>query len=56
MGDHQLSEKLSVIGGLRLKHTVIDYIGNIFDIDNETVSSAETSIEKLRDLLKLYLY
>lgn len=43
MADHQLNSKLAVIGGLRLEHTSIDYIGNIFDIDNETVSRAEGS-------------
>ena len=41
MADHQFSEKLSVIGGLRIEHTSIDYNGNIFDLDNEEVSPAE---------------
>lgn len=41
MADHQFSEKLSVIGGLRLEHTSIDYVGNIFDIDNEETRPAE---------------
>lgn len=39
MADHQFSTKLSAIAGLRMEHTAIDYTGNIFDIDNETISS-----------------
>nr|MBI1231158.1 TonB-dependent receptor [Cytophagales bacterium] len=38
MADHQISERLSAIAGLRLEHTAIDYTGNIFNIDDETVS------------------
>ncbi|GAA0878083.1 TonB-dependent receptor [Algoriphagus jejuensis] len=41
MADHQFSQKLSVIGGLRIENTAIDYQGNIFDIDNETVEPTE---------------
>ena len=40
MADHQLSEKLSAIAGLRLETTTIDYSGNIYDIDNEEFSPA----------------
>ncbi|MFC3417848.1 TonB-dependent receptor [Algoriphagus hitonicola] len=40
MADHQLNEKISAIAGLRMEHTAIDYTGNIFDLDNETISSA----------------
>ena len=38
MADHQLNSKLSAIAGLRIEHTAIDYTGNIFDIDNETIA------------------
>ncbi len=41
MADHQFSDKFSAIAGVRIEHTSIDYIGNIFDIDNEEISSAE---------------
>ncbi|MEB2777077.1 TonB-dependent receptor [Algoriphagus sp. D3-2-R+10] len=41
MADHQFSDKFSAIAGVRLEHTSIDYMGNIFDIDNEEISSAE---------------
>ncbi len=41
MADHQFSSKLSVIGGLRLEKTSIDYTGNIYDIDNEESAPAE---------------
>lgn len=40
MADHQLSEKLSAIAGLRLETTTIDYRGNIYDIDSEEISPA----------------
>ncbi len=39
MADHQLSEKFSAIAGLRLESTSIDYTGNLYDVDNEEVSS-----------------
>lgn len=41
MADHQFSDKFSGIAGIRLETTSIDYVGNIFDIDNEEVSTAE---------------
>lgn len=41
MADHQFSNKFSAIFGVRMEHTSIDYIGNIFDVDNEEISSAE---------------
>ncbi|WP_192346786.1 TonB-dependent receptor [Algoriphagus sp. Y33] len=41
MADHQFSDKFSAIFGVRMEHTFIDYIGNIFDVDNEEISSAE---------------
>lgn len=41
MADHQFTDKFSAIAGLRMEHTSIDYNGNIFDLDNEEVSSAE---------------
>lgn len=40
MADHQLTDKFSAIAGLRLEHTAIDYTGNIFNIDDETISPA----------------
>ncbi|TNF39035.1 MAG: TonB-dependent receptor, partial [Cytophagales bacterium] len=43
MADHQVSDKFSLIAGLRVENTSIDYEGNIFDIDNETVSPASGS-------------
>jgi TonB-dependent receptor len=43
MADHQVSDKFSLIAGLRVENTSIDYEGNIFDIDNETVSPATGS-------------
>lgn len=39
MADHQFSSKFSAIAGLRIENTAIDYTGNIFNIDEETVSS-----------------
>lgn len=38
MVDHQLSDKLSAVVGLRLEATSIDYTGNEFDIDEEVVT------------------
>ncbi|WP_026235923.1 TonB-dependent receptor [Echinicola pacifica] len=35
MADHQLTEKLSAIVGLRWEYTDISYTGNLFDMDNE---------------------
>jgi len=40
MADHQFSDQLSAIVGVRLEHTALDYTGNIFDLDNESISSA----------------
>lgn len=40
MADHQFSAQLSAIVGVRLEHTTLDYAGNIFDLDNESISSA----------------
>ncbi len=40
MADHQFSDKFSAIAGIRLESTSIEYIGNIFDVDNEEFSSA----------------
>lgn len=41
MSDHQFSDRLSAIVGVRLEHTFIDYQGNIFDLDNEEINPAE---------------
>jgi TonB-dependent receptor len=38
MADHQLTPALSVIAGLRLEYTDLEYTGNAFDVDEETVS------------------
>ncbi len=38
--DHQFSDKFSAIAGLRLERTMIDYEGNILDLDNGTISPA----------------
>ncbi|GAB2493480.1 TonB-dependent receptor [Algoriphagus taiwanensis] len=43
MADHQVSDKFSLIAGVRVENTSINYEGNIFDIDNETVSPAAGS-------------
>ncbi|WP_200977809.1 TonB-dependent receptor [Echinicola sp. 20G] len=40
MADHQLTDKLSTIVGLRWEHTQISYTGNLYDVDNETFSQA----------------
>lgn len=40
MADHQFTEKLSAIVGLRWEHTSIDYTGNLYDVDNETFTQA----------------
>ncbi|MGM0944721.1 MAG: TonB-dependent receptor [Bacteroidota bacterium] len=39
MADHQFSSRFSAIAGLRIENTAIDYTGNIFNIDEETISS-----------------
>jgi TonB-dependent receptor len=38
MVDHQLSDKLSAVVGLRIEATSIDYTGNEFDVDEEVVT------------------
>ncbi len=38
MADHQFSERFSAIAGLRVENTAIDYRGNSFNIDEETIS------------------
>lgn len=40
MADHQFSDKFSAIAGIRLERTMIDYEGNILDLDNGTISPA----------------
>lgn len=39
MADHQFTAKFSAIAGLRIENTAIDYTGNIFNIDEETINS-----------------
>lgn len=38
MANHQITDKLSVIAGLRLEYTTLEYTGNAFDVDNGTVT------------------
>jgi TonB-dependent receptor len=37
MANHTFSDKFSAVAGLRYEATNIDYTGNVYDIDNETV-------------------
>lgn len=39
MADHQFSKKFSAIAGLRIENTSIQYTGNIFNIDEEIITS-----------------
>ena len=39
MADHQFSSRFSAIAGLRIENTAIEYTGNIFNIDEETISA-----------------
>ncbi len=39
MSSHSFSDKFSAVGGLRFEATNIDYTGNVYDVDNETVKS-----------------
>jgi TonB-dependent receptor len=50
MLDYQLSEKLSVLGGLRLEATSIDYTGNVYDIDTDDIS-AQTGTDSYVNVL-----
>jgi TonB-dependent receptor len=43
MADHRVNKQLSILAGVRLEYTSIDYIGNLFDIDNGTVTKAPGS-------------
>ena len=43
MFDYQLNPKLSVLGGLRLEHTDIDYTGFSFDEETEEIGTTEGS-------------
>lgn len=43
MANHSFSDKFSAVGGLRYEATNIDYTGNVYDIDNETVKSDSRS-------------
>ncbi|MEN9840198.1 MAG: hypothetical protein RL177_1677 [Bacteroidota bacterium] len=43
MADHRVNDQLSVLAGVRLEYTSLDYIGNLFDIDNGTVTKAPGS-------------
>jgi len=38
MLDYQLSEKLSMLAGLRVEQTAIDYTGNVYDIDTDDIT------------------
>lgn len=39
MANHSFSDKFSAVAGLRFEATNIDYTGNVYDIDNETIKS-----------------
>jgi TonB-dependent receptor len=39
MANHRFSDKFSAIFGLRYEYTNIEYTGNIFDLDEETIKS-----------------
>ncbi len=43
MADHRVNDQLSVLAGIRLEYTSLEYIGNLFDIDNGTVTKAPGS-------------
>lgn len=55
MLDYQLSKKLSMLAGLRLEHTSIDYTGNSYNIDNEVVVAQTGSDAYLNVLPGLHL-
>ncbi|MFU8860575.1 MAG: TonB-dependent receptor [Cyclonatronaceae bacterium] len=55
MGDHQLTSRLSMIAGLRLEYTSLDYLGYVFDIDEETFSSTTGNNSYLNVLPGLHL-
>lgn len=38
MVNHRLSPQFSVLGGVRLEATSLDYIGNVFDVDNAQIN------------------
>lgn len=38
MANHNFSKKLSAVFGVRYEYTDIDYTGNVFDLDDETVT------------------
>lgn len=38
MAEHSFTEKLSAVVGLRYEYTDIEYVGNVFDLDDETVT------------------
>lgn len=39
MANHQINDQLSLIAGVRLEYTDLEYVGNEFDIDNEAITS-----------------
>lgn len=55
MLDYQLSEKLSVLAGLRLEHTFIEYTGNIYDLDADEITPQSGSDSYLNVLPGLHL-
>ena len=38
MANHRFSPQFSVLGGVRMEYTSLDYLGNVFDVDNGQVS------------------
>lgn len=55
MADHRLTDQLSILAGVRLEYTTLDYIGNLFDIDNGTVTQAPGSNSYLNVLPGVHL-
>ena len=55
MVNHRLSPQLSVLGGVRIEATSLDYIGNVFDVDNAEVTQDAGTNSYLNVLPGLHL-
>lgn len=55
MADHRVNDQLSILAGIRLEYTSLDYIGNLLDIDNGTVTKAPGSNSYLNVLPGLHV-
>lgn len=40
MANHQITDKLSVLAGVRLEYTALEYTGNVFDVDEGSFTKA----------------